>query len=55
MLSVEEYQMMEVEYNNKPFLQLVDTDNTKASIYYIRQVHQVCLQNVDLDTLVRFC
>ena len=37
MLSAEEYQMMEVEYNNKPFLQPVDTDNTKASIYYVRQ------------------
>ena len=37
MLNAEEYEMMEVKYNNKPFLQPVDADDTKASIYYIRQ------------------
>jgi hypothetical protein len=37
MLSREDYQMMEVVLNNKQFLQLLDADNTKASIYYIRQ------------------
>jgi hypothetical protein len=34
-LSKEDYQMIEVDLNNKQFLQLLDTDNTKASIYYI--------------------
>ena len=37
MLSGEDYQMMEVVLNNKQFLQPVDADTTKASIYYIRQ------------------
>ena len=36
-LSGEDYQQMEVGLDNKPFLQLLDCDNTKASIYYIRQ------------------
>jgi len=37
MLSVEDYQRMEVGLDNKPFLQPLDSENTKASIYYIRQ------------------
>jgi hypothetical protein len=37
MLSGEDYQRMEVGLDNKPFLQPLDSDNTKASIYYIRQ------------------
>jgi hypothetical protein len=37
MLSGEDYQMMEVVLNNKQFLQPLDANNTKASIYYIRK------------------
>ena len=37
MLSGEDYRLMEVDLNNKQFLQPLDADNTKASIYYIRQ------------------
>jgi hypothetical protein len=37
MLSGDDYRLMEVNLNNKQFLQLLDADNTKASIYYIRQ------------------
>jgi hypothetical protein len=37
MFSREDYQIIEVVLNNKQFLQLLDTDNTKASIFYIRQ------------------
>ena len=37
MLSREDYRLMEVDLDNKQFLQLLDADNTKASIYYIRQ------------------
>jgi hypothetical protein len=37
MLSGEDYRLMEIELNNKQFLQPLDADNTKASIYYIRQ------------------
>ena len=37
MLSREDYQLMEVNLDNKQFLQLLDADNTKANIYYIRQ------------------
>jgi hypothetical protein len=36
-LSGEGYQRMEVGLDNKPFLQPLDSDNTKASIYYVRQ------------------
>jgi len=36
-LSGEDYRLMEIELNNKQFLQPLDADNTKASIYYIRQ------------------
>jgi hypothetical protein len=36
-LTGEEYRLMEVRLDNKPFLQPLDADNTKASIYYIRQ------------------
>ena len=37
MLSGEEYRLMEVDLNKKQFLQPLDSDNTKANIYYIRQ------------------
>ena len=37
MLSGEGYQRLEVDLNNKQFLQPVDTENTKTSVYYIRQ------------------
>jgi len=37
MLSGEDYQHMEVDLNKKQFLQPLDSDNTKANIYYIRQ------------------
>jgi hypothetical protein len=36
-LSGEGYQLLELDLNNKQFLQPVDTNNTKASVYYIRQ------------------
>ena len=36
MLSGEDYQRMEVGLENKMFLQPLDSENTKASIYYIR-------------------
>jgi hypothetical protein len=35
-LSAEDYRLMEVKYNKTPFLQPIDADNTKASIYYAR-------------------
>jgi hypothetical protein len=37
MLSGEGYDRIEVDLDNKPFLQPVDTEDTKASIYYVRQ------------------
>jgi hypothetical protein len=37
MPSGEDYDQMEVDLDNKPFLQPVDAEDTKASIYYIRQ------------------
>jgi hypothetical protein len=37
MPSGEDYQRMEVGLDHKPFLQPLDSENTKASIYYIRQ------------------
>jgi hypothetical protein len=37
MLSRDDYRLMEVNLNNKQFLQPLDADNTKACIYYIRQ------------------
>jgi hypothetical protein len=37
MLSRDDYRLMEVNLNNKQFLQPLDADNIKASIYYIRQ------------------
>jgi hypothetical protein len=37
LLSGEGYRRLEVDLNNKQFLQPVDSENTKASIYYIRQ------------------
>jgi hypothetical protein len=37
MPSGEDYDQMEVDLDNKPFLQPVDAEDTKASIYYVRQ------------------
>jgi hypothetical protein len=37
MLSREDYQRQRAELNQKKFLQPLDADNSKASIYYIRQ------------------
>lgn len=37
MLSWEDYQRMEADLNEKQFLQPLDSDNTKANVYYIRQ------------------
>jgi hypothetical protein len=51
MLSGEDYQMMEVVLNNKQFLQPLDADNTKASIYYIRQKFMRYACNSDLIRL----
>jgi hypothetical protein len=48
MLSGEDYQMMEVVLNNKQFLQPLDADNTKASIYYIRQKFMKYACNSDI-------
>jgi hypothetical protein len=48
MLSGEDYQMMEVVLNNKQFLQPLDADNTKASIYYIRQKFMKYACNLDI-------
>src|SRR6266536_1092751 len=36
-LSGEDYRLLEVSLDSKPHLQPEDSDNTKASIYYIRQ------------------
>jgi len=37
MLNGEDYRLIEVDLNKKQFLQPLDSDNTKANIYYIRQ------------------
>jgi hypothetical protein len=37
MLNGEGYRRLEVDLNNKQFLQPMDSENTKASVYYIRQ------------------
>ncbi|KAG0127100.1 hypothetical protein HOY82DRAFT_614070 [Tuber indicum] len=37
MLSGKDYQHMEVDLNKKWFLRPLDSDNTKANVYYIRQ------------------
>jgi hypothetical protein len=42
MLSGEDYRLMEVDLDNKQFLQPLDADNTKASIYYIREKFVRC-------------
>jgi hypothetical protein len=36
MLSKEDYRLIEVDLDNNQFSQLLDANNTKASIYYIR-------------------
>ncbi len=53
MLSREDYQVMEVVLNNKQFLQLLDADNTKASIYYIRQKFIKYACHSDICDLIR--
>jgi hypothetical protein len=37
MLSGEDYQHIKVNLNKKQYLQPLDSNNTKANIYYIRQ------------------
>ena len=37
MLSEEDYNRIKVDLDNKPFLQPVNAEDIKASIYYIRQ------------------
>jgi hypothetical protein len=37
MLNAEDFRLLEVNLDGKPHLQPLDSDNTKASIYYIRQ------------------
>ena len=37
MLSRDNYQLIEIELNKKHFLQLLNSDNIKTNIYYIRQ------------------
>jgi hypothetical protein len=53
MLSKEDYQMIEVVLNNKQFLQPLDADNTKASIYYIRQKFMKYACYLDICDLIR--
>jgi hypothetical protein len=53
MLSKEDYQMMEVVLNNNQFLQPLDADNTKASIYYIRQKFIKYAYHLDICDLIR--
>ena len=36
-LSGDDYRLMEVDLDEKQFLRPLDSDNTKANIYYIRQ------------------
>jgi hypothetical protein len=52
MLSRDDYRLIEINLNNKQFLQLLDADNTKAGIYYIRQKFMV-LNYAGLDVLER--
>jgi hypothetical protein len=35
-LSREDYRLIEVDLNSKPFLARIDAGNTKASVYYVR-------------------
>ena len=37
MLNKEDYNRIKVNLNNKPFLQLVNAEDIKANIYYIKQ------------------
>jgi hypothetical protein len=37
MLAEKDYQRIKVDLKKKQFLQPLDSDNTKANIYYIRQ------------------
>jgi hypothetical protein len=43
-LSGEDYRLLEVNLDSKPHLQPQDSDNSKASIYYIRQklIRYIC-------------
>jgi hypothetical protein len=53
-LSGEDYQLREVDLNNTQFLQPVDTENTKASIYYIRQKFtRYACKTLDLSDPIR--
>ena len=48
MLSKEDYQIIKAVLNNKQFLQPLDANNTKASIYYIRQKFIRYTRNLDI-------
>ena len=37
MLNGEDYRLIEVDLNKNQFLQPLDSDNTKDSIYYVKQ------------------
>jgi len=53
MLSREDYRIMEDVLNDKQFLQPLDADNTKASIYYIRQKFMKYVCYLDICNLIR--
>jgi hypothetical protein len=53
MLSKKDYQIIEVVLNDKQFLQLLDADNTKASIYYIKQKFMKYACYLDIFDLIR--
>jgi hypothetical protein len=53
-LTGEDYRLREVDLNNTQFLQPVDTENTKASVYYIRQKFtRYACKTLDLSDLIR--
>lgn len=55
MLSGEGYRRLEVDLNNEQFLQPVDSEDTKASIYYIRRKFtRYARRTLDLSNSVRF-
>ena len=53
MLSKEDYQIIKVVLKNKQFLWLLDANNTKASIYYIRQKFIKYANYLDICNLIK--
>jgi hypothetical protein len=45
--------MIKVVLNNKQFLQLLNANNTKASIYYIKQKFIKYIYNLDIYDLIK--